>query len=199
MADAFAMFTLLFLGLFQVSICISLLLYIIGYVTFVGIGVIVLLSPFIFVLLLLFAALISPALEIKDKRISIMNELLQNIKNIKFFTWEEEYEKKVKKVREKEITFFRILATLGGSALSIMSATPALVTVSTMIVFSIIDRQNFRPEYIFPAMSYFVLLKYPLFVLPFTLTESIQIFISAKRVLKFLNSEDLPEMVSIEN
>eukprot|EP01080_Neovahlkampfia_damariscottae_P007696 gene7696-12162_t len=193
MADAFCMYNLLCITTFQIAACIGLLLYVIGYVTFVGIGVIVLLAPILFVLLGIFAALIGPALEIKDKRISVMNELLQNIKNIKFFTWEDEYEKKVTNVRSKEIMFFRIAGTLGGTALSIMAATPTLVTVSTLIVFSIIDRSNFKPQFIFPAMSYFVLLKFPLFVLPFALTESIQIFISANRVIKFLNSEILPD------
>jgi ATP-binding cassette, subfamily C (CFTR/MRP), member 1 len=195
MANAFIIFNMLFIGVFQISACIGLLLYIIGYVTFVGLGVILLLAPVLFILLLGFASLISPALETKDKRISIMNELLQNIKNIKFFSWEMEYEKKVQKVRDKELIFFRVLATLGGSALSIMSATPTLITVTTMIVFSIVDKANFKPEIVFPAMSYFILLKYPLFVLPYAMTETIQIFISAQRILKFLNTEDLPELV----
>jgi ABC-type multidrug transport system fused ATPase/permease subunit len=39
----------------------------------------------------------------RDKRVSLMNELLQGIRQIKFFAWEENWEKRVLESREEEL------------------------------------------------------------------------------------------------
>eukprot|EP01080_Neovahlkampfia_damariscottae_P009457 gene9457-1663_t len=197
-ADSISILKMTFMSLFQIIFSIVLLLYIIGYVTFVGIGVIILIFPVLFVLLLLFTSSIPISLKKKDERISLMNEILQNIKNIKFFGWESKYEKKVSSVRWKEATMYQIQGTLLGLVLSIMIATPTLITVSTLIVFYVIDNANFRAEIIFPAISYFVLLKFPLFSIPMSLSELLQVRVSANRILNFLNNAEEIEPMSIQ-
>jgi ATP-binding cassette, subfamily C (CFTR/MRP), member 1 len=205
-ADAFTILRNAWMALFQIickilkfftiPVCVGLLFYIIGYVTFVGLGVIILLFPFLFLLLLAFTSLIPVSLTQRDKRISLMNEILQNIKNIKFFGWESEYEKKVNKVRYYEAILYQLIGSILGIVFSIMIATPTLITVTTLIVFSVVDGQHFKPEVIYPAISYFILLKFPLFSLPYSLADFLQVRVSSNRILEFLNDEEVDPLVN---
>jgi ABC-type multidrug transport system fused ATPase/permease subunit len=187
---------LYYFDFFTFSVCIGLLFYIIGYVTFVGLGVIALLFPILLILFLIFTALTPVSLTQKDKRISLMNEILQNIKNIKFFGWESEYEKKVSQVRYYEALLYQIIGSTLGVVFSIMIATPTLITVSTLIVYFVVDGQHFKPEIIYPAISYFILLKFPLFSLPHSLTDFLRVMVSSKRILVFLNEEEIEPLVN---
>lgn len=42
-------------------------------------------------------------MEARDKRVSLMNEVLQGIRQIKFFAWESNWEKRVMEARNKEL------------------------------------------------------------------------------------------------
>ncbi|KAG8535319.1 hypothetical protein GDO81_028830, partial [Engystomops pustulosus] len=62
----------------------------------------------------------------KDKRLKIMNEILNGIKILKLFAWEPSFEKQVQEIREKELKDMLRFAYLFSVSLFIFTCAPFL-------------------------------------------------------------------------
>lgn len=75
--------------------------------TFAGIGVMILMIPINAILIKKMIAYQKVMMANKDKRVKIMNEVLQGIRIIKFFAWENSYLNKVNEIRDFELKTLR--------------------------------------------------------------------------------------------
>ena len=67
----------------------------------------------------------------KDKRIKTMNEMLNGIKVIKLYAWEEHFKETVTGIRNQELKVLRNSAFLNAAALFTWTCAPFLVSVFT--------------------------------------------------------------------
>ena len=63
----------------------------------------------------------------KDRRIRLMNEVLNGIKVIKLYAWENHFQSNIQSIRQKELTILRSTAYLNATASFMGTCAPFLV------------------------------------------------------------------------
>ncbi|KAF3708249.1 Canalicular multispecific organic anion transporter 1 [Channa argus] len=131
-------------------------------------------------------------MEFKDKRLKIMNEILNGIKILKLYAWEPSFQMQVEDIRGQELKVMRKFAYLTSVSTFIFSCAPALVSLATFAVFVGVSTDNvLTAEKAFTSISLFNILRFPLAMLPMLIAAIVQTAVSKKRLEKFLGGEDL--------
>uniref|UniRef100_A0A3Q2YDD4 ATP binding cassette subfamily C member 2 n=1 Tax=Hippocampus comes TaxID=109280 RepID=A0A3Q2YDD4_HIPCM len=131
-------------------------------------------------------------MKFKDKRLKIMNEILNGMKILKLYAWEPSFQAQVQGIRGQELNVMKKFAYLTSVSTFIFSCAPALVSLATFAVFVVVSSDNvLTAEKAFTAISLFNILRFPLAMLPMLIAAIVQTTVSRKRLEKFLGGEDL--------
>uniref|UniRef100_A0A8C1FH76 Uncharacterized protein n=1 Tax=Cyprinus carpio carpio TaxID=630221 RepID=A0A8C1FH76_CYPCA len=134
-------------------------------------------------------------MKFKDKRMKIINDILNGIKVLKYYAWESSFEAQVQEIREKELKVMRKFAYLSSVSTFIFSCAPAIVSLATFAVFVSVSPDNILDaEKAFTSISLFNILRFPLAMLPQLISIMVQTAVSKKRLEKFLSGDDLDTM-----
>uniref|UniRef100_A0A8C1VI40 Uncharacterized protein n=1 Tax=Cyprinus carpio TaxID=7962 RepID=A0A8C1VI40_CYPCA len=134
-------------------------------------------------------------MKFKDKRMKIVNDILNGIKVLKYYAWESSFEAQVQEIREKELKVMRKFAYLSSVSTFIFSCAPAIVSLATFAVFLSVSPDNILDaEKAFTSISLFNILRFPLAMLPQLISTMVQTTVSKKRLEKFLSGDDLDTM-----
>lgn len=68
-------------------------------------------------------------MKLKDQRIKMMNEILNGIKVLKLYAWEEAFIRRINDIRDKELKCLRQKAFLHAISGAIWSFAPILVSI----------------------------------------------------------------------
>uniref|UniRef100_A0A8D0A0X8 ATP-binding cassette, sub-family C (CFTR/MRP), member 2 n=1 Tax=Sander lucioperca TaxID=283035 RepID=A0A8D0A0X8_SANLU len=129
-------------------------------------------------------------MKFKDKRLKIMNEILNGIKILKLYAWEPSFQAQVEGIRGQELKVMRKFAYLSSVSTFIFSCAPALVSLASFAVFVGVSPSNIlTAEKAFTSISLFNILRFPLAMLPMLIAAITAV--SKKRLEKFLGGEDL--------
>ena len=134
----------------------------------------------------------------KDKRVKLMDEILNGIKVLKLYAWEPSFGEQILDIRENEIGSLKKAALLNAFATFLWTCAPVLVALSSFTVFVLISEENILDaQTAFVSLTYFNMLRIPLNFLPSLLVYLVQVNVSLTRINKFMNSEELdPDNVS---
>lgn len=178
----------------QIIISIVLLYSILGPSIFAGIGVMVCLIPlnaFIAKKMRSFNAL---QMKFKDSRIKLMAEILNGIKVLKLYAWEDSFEDKILQKRQLELDVFKRMSFYAAGSSFLWTCSPILVSVATFATYILSSDKNvLDPEKAFVSLSLFNILRFPMIMLTQLIASLIQAFVSVKRLEVFLMSEELEE------
>ncbi|XP_078129230.1 ATP-binding cassette sub-family C member 2 [Sander vitreus] len=131
-------------------------------------------------------------MKFKDKRLKIMNEILNGIKILKLYAWEPSFQAQVEDIRGQELKVMRKFAYLSSVSTFIFSCAPALVSLASFAVFVGVSPSNIlTAEKAFTSISLFNILRFPLAMLPMLIAAIVQTAVSKKRLEKFLGGEDI--------
>uniref|UniRef100_A0A673LQ85 Canalicular multispecific organic anion transporter 1-like n=1 Tax=Sinocyclocheilus rhinocerous TaxID=307959 RepID=A0A673LQ85_9TELE len=134
-------------------------------------------------------------MKFKDKRMKIVNDILNGIKVLKYYAWESSFEAQVQEIREQELKVMRKFAYLSSVSTFIFSCAPAIVSLATFAVFVSVSPNNILDaEKAFTSISLFNILRFPLAMLPQLISIMVQTAVSKKRLEKFLSGDDLDTM-----
>ncbi|KAM4606989.1 ATP-binding cassette sub-family C member 2 isoform 2-T2 [Polymixia lowei] len=176
----------------QIALSIAFLWLELGPSVLAGLGVMVLMVPINGLLATKARNLQIENMKFKDKRLKIMNEILNGIKILKLYAWEPSFQTQVEGIREKELTVMKKFAYLTSVSTFIFSCAPALVSLATFAVFVGVSSDNvLNAEKAFTAISLFNILRFPLAMLPMLIAAMVQTTVSRKRLEKFLGGDDL--------
>ncbi|XP_070696945.1 ATP-binding cassette sub-family C member 2 [Pempheris klunzingeri] len=157
-----------------------------------GLGVMVLMVPINGLLATKARKIQIENMKYKDKRLKIMNEILNGIKILKLYAWEPSFQVQVENIRGKELKVMRKFAYLSSVSTFIFSCAPALVSLVSFAVFVGVSSENvLTAEKAFTSISLFNILRFPLAMLPMLIAAIVQTTVSRKRLEKFLGGEDL--------
>ncbi|GAN04018.1 multidrug resistance-associated ABC transporter [Mucor ambiguus] len=131
----------------------------------------------------------------RDKRVSLMTEVLQGIRQIKFFAWETNWEKRVMEARDAELAQLAITYINGIFFSLVWQGAPILVTLVSFFVFTKIQGNELTAPIAFTVISIFSELRFALNVIPETMIQSIQAYSSIKRIQKFLDEDEIESAV----
>ncbi|KAL3972078.1 ATP-binding cassette, subfamily C (CFTR/MRP), member 2 [Sarotherodon galilaeus] len=176
----------------QIIISIVFLWLELGPSVLAGLGVMVLIIPTNALIATKARKLQIENMKFKDKRMKIMNEILNGIKILKLYAWEPSFQKQVEDIRGEELKVMKKFAYLHSFSLLIFRCSPALVSLATFAVFVSVSNDNvLTAEKAFTSISLFNILRSPLAMLPMIITSVVQTAVSKKRLEKFLAGEDI--------
>ncbi|KAK9451594.1 P-loop containing nucleoside triphosphate hydrolase protein [Limtongia smithiae] len=125
-----------------------------------------------------------------DSRIRIIQEILQNMRIIKFFAWENAYIKRIFDIRKKEIALIRIILIIRSAIFAISMMLPIFASMISFVILSVTGN-TLSPAKVFASLSLFNILRIPLMVMPMGLTTGIDALIALTRIQKMLLAEEL--------
>ena len=128
----------------------------------------------------------------KDKRVKLMDEILNGIKVLKLYAWEPSFAENIIEIRNKEIKYLKDAALLNAFTTFLWTCAPVLVALSSFTVYVLIDENNILDaQTAFVSITYFNLLRIPLNFLPSLIVYLVQVNVSLNRINKFMNSDEL--------
>ncbi|WWD18144.1 hypothetical protein CI109_102593 [Kwoniella shandongensis] len=181
-------------GPFQICLAFVSLYRLVGWQAFMGVAVMVVSLPLNTLITRLNKRFQRQMMKIKDKRTRTMNEILNNIKSIKLYGWEKAFTKKIYDIRNsEELRMLRKISIVMSGSNFIWQSTPFLVAFSTFASFVITSDRPLTSEIIFPAISLFQLLSFPMAMFAQVLNSIIEATVSLHRVEDFLAADELDE------
>ncbi|CAJ1067622.1 canalicular multispecific organic anion transporter 1 [Xyrichtys novacula] len=176
----------------QIILSIVFLWFELGPSVLAGLAVMVLMVPINGLLATKARKLQIENMKFKDKRLKIMNEILNGIKILKLYAWEPSFQTQVENIRGDELKVMRKFAYLTSVSTFVFSCAPALVSLATFAVFVSVSSDNvLTAEKAFTSISLFNILRFPLAMLPMLIAAIVQTSVSKKRLEKFLGGDDL--------
>ena len=125
-----------------------------------------------------------------DGRIHTTNEVLQNVRIIKFFAWEDRFASKIHDKRVVELAAVRYRFTLWACAATMWFGVPMIITAFSFFLYTVVEKKPLVPSVAFTALSLFGLLRYPLDRLADMLAHVLESKVSVARCEKFLDEEE---------
>lgn len=180
-------------GPFQIVLCLYSLYNLIGVSMWAGVFVMVIMIPLNGVIAKYQKKLQKTQMKNKDERSRLISEILNNIKSLKLYGWEHPYLDKLNHVRnDKELANLKKMGILSAVSNFTWSLAPFMVTCSTFAVFVIFQKdRSLSTDIVFPALSLFNLLSFPLAVVPMVITNIVESQVAISRLTKFLCGTEL--------
>lgn len=130
----------------------------------------------------------------KDARIRTTNEIINSMKSIKLYAWEEPMLERLNHVRnDLEMQNFKKIGVVSNLIFFLWNSVPLVVTCSTFGIFSLISEVPLSPEIVFPALSLFNILNDAIYSLPSMINSIIETKVSLGRLKDFFSSEELDD------
>lgn len=174
----------------QFIIAIVLLYQVLGRSSIVGIITMILLLPVNMVIAKKWTTFQKTILAATDARIHTTNEILTNIRIIKYFAWEQRFLGMVDEKRAVELRGLRNRYILWGVAATVWSGAPIIITVLTFMSYTLVERKQLVPSVAFTALSLFNLLRIPLDQIADMVAHVQEAKVSVDRVEEYLNEPE---------
>ncbi|TFK23810.1 ATP-dependent bile acid permease [Coprinopsis marcescibilis] len=195
--DRFTMFAhVLWIAPIQLAIGIGLVIGTLGYSALVGLGVLVVGLPLQIVLVKIMFAQREKGVKFTDKRLRLTGEVMQGIRLVKFFAWENFYMEQILGLRSGEITALKKTAIARSGMIAMMTFIPILAAILSFITYALTDH-NLDVAIIFTALQLFNIIRMPLMFFPFVLAAFSEALVAVRRIGAFLTAEDLPKPYDI--
>lgn len=174
----------------QLAIAVTLLYRILGWSSLAGIIVMVCVLPLNIYFARKFSAVQKGIMSATDGRIQVTNEVLQNIRIIKYFAWEQRFAQNVDDKRRVELKALRSRFLVWACALIVWYAVPMIITACSFLIYTTVEKKPLIPSVAFTALSLFSILRYPLDKLADMMAHILESKVSVDRVERFLNEEE---------
>ncbi|WVR05627.1 hypothetical protein IAU60_002649 [Kwoniella sp. DSM 27419] len=179
-------------GPFQILIAFVSLYRLVGWQAFMGVAVMLIGLPINTLLSRINKKYQRQMMKIKDTRTRTMNEIMNNIKSIKLYGWEKSFAQKIYDIRNnQELKMLRRIGINFAGVNFIWQGTPFLVAFSTFATFALTSGRPLTSEIIFPAISLFQLLSFPMAMFANIINSIIEATVSLGRLEDFMSAEEL--------
>ncbi|KAG1862050.1 multidrug resistance-associated ABC transporter [Suillus subalutaceus] len=155
----------------EIIVGTTLLYSMLGVSCFIGLAVICLFLPLNHLAGKIVITTQDNLMKARDERVSLMNEILGGIRMLKFMAWERSFEKRVMKIRERELKYQKLTYRIEVVFSAIWEASPLIVTLVSFWHFAV---------WLFNEM------RFAMNALPETFINMLQVHVSLKRIGKYL-------------
>ena len=174
----------------QLVLCIVLLYRILGWSALASIIMMILVMPLNLFIAKQFTKVQKKVMAATDVRIHSTNEILQNIRIIKYFAWEQRFTQIVSEKRAVELRALRNKYILWTFAAAVWFGVPLLITFFSFLLYTVVEKRPLIPSVAFTALSLFGILRYPLDQLADMIAHVQESKVSVDRVEEFLNEDE---------
>lgn len=176
----------------QIVLCMASLYQLVGLSMLAGIGVMIIMIPLNGLIARLTKTLQKEQMNHKDSRTRLIAEIINNMKSIKLYAWSSAFIEKLNYIRnDQELKTLRKIGATQSFASFTWSTTPFLVSCSTFAVFVVTQDQPLTTDIVFPALTLFNLLTFPLAILPMVISSIIEASVAIGRLTDFFCAEEL--------
>ncbi|KAF8271622.1 metal resistance protein YCF1 [Lactarius quietus] len=177
---------------FQVTLAFISLYNLLGWTAFVGVAIMIFSVPLNTLIANFLKNLQVQQMKNKDKRSRLMSELLANIRSIKLYAWEHAFLRRILFVRnEQELKMLKKIGIFSAMNATLWSGIPLLVAFSSFASAASVSSKPLTSDVIFPAISLFMLLQFPLAMVAMLINQVIEGVVSAKRLETYLKGDEL--------
>ncbi len=173
--------------------CTAALFYFLGWSAVVAVIVMALLIPVTGKLSKSFMHLEDEMMGFRDKRLTLMTQLLNAMRVVKYFVWEKSVHHEVSEVRSKEVGARTKLAQAEIAWGLIYTSVNSVVLFSALLTHTL-RGQNVDMALIFTCISIFGIMEDQFGSLSRFISRFINILVSADRITKFLKSDTLADV-----
>ncbi|XP_047437487.1 ATP-binding cassette sub-family C member 12 isoform X2 [Mugil cephalus] len=166
-------------------LCIFYSCYILGYTALTGVFIFLIFLPTQFFLAKLINLFRWKAIVIMDSRVRTMHEILNSIKLIKMYAWEDSFEKKVADLRKNEMKKLRLVSYIQSSNVSSSSILPTIAIVCTLLIHTFLGLPLNSSD-AFSTIANFNCMRFCLAILPLSVKALADASVSLKRLRKIL-------------
>ncbi|KAI8388117.1 P-loop containing nucleoside triphosphate hydrolase protein [Radiomyces spectabilis] len=179
----------------ELAVGITFLYQLLGVSCLLGLLVMVVTLPLNHFSAKLFARTQDRLMSARDKRVSLMNEALQGVRQIKFFAWEKKWENRIMKSRATELKHLRMTYICDVLFSFLWQATPLLVTIISFWSYTALEGKQLTAPVAFTALVVFNELRFALNVIPDLFIELLQALISVRRIEAYLAEGEITAVV----
>ncbi|KAL2060532.1 hypothetical protein VTL71DRAFT_9173 [Oculimacula yallundae] len=134
---------------------------------------------------------------IVDQRVSLTQEILQSMRFVKYFAWENAFLARMDEIRQKENGFLRTLLMIKDAVFTMAIALPVFASIVAFITFSLTGHELVVAK-IFSTFALFNSLRIPLNMLPVAAGQSIEAWVSIGVIQEYLLAEEMESGKAVE-
>ncbi|KAF8957433.1 multidrug resistance-associated ABC transporter [Flammula alnicola] len=179
-------------GPLQITLAFISLYNLLGWAAFVGVAIMIVSIPLNTFIARILKRMQEQQMKNRDKRTRLMSELLSNIKSIKLYAWEYSFIRKITEVRNnQELKMLKKIGIVTSWNMALWSGIPLLVAFSSFATAAVTSSTPLTSDVIFPAISLFMLLQFPLAMFSQVTSNIIEAIVSVQRLSSFLTADEL--------
>ncbi|EPQ56430.1 multidrug resistance-associated ABC transporter [Gloeophyllum trabeum ATCC 11539] len=179
-------------GPLQITLAFVSLYNLLGWSAFVGVAIMVVSIPLNTYIASILKRMQEQQMKNRDKRTRLMSELLANIRSIKLYAWEHAFVRKILFVRnEEELKMLRKIGVATALNTTLWGGIPLLVAFSSLATAAFVSSRPLTSDIIFPSISLFMLLQFPLAMFSQVTSNIIEAMVSVRRLSDFLRAGEL--------
>lgn len=130
-------------------------------------------------------------MQFKDARISLTQDVLMGIRQIKYLNWEPVFERKIIGFRAKEFACLKVAKYLDALCVFFWATTTIVISTFSFVAYDILG-DDIRKINVFTAISLFNMLIFPLNALPWTIGGMLTGRVSFRRLMGFFSIPEIP-------
>ncbi|KAJ1557974.1 hypothetical protein HK096_004286, partial [Nowakowskiella sp. JEL0078] len=142
--------------LFKIPLALILsvtgLFLVVGWSALVGLSIIIISGPVTIVIMQFARKIQQESQAASDKRVNLINEVLQGIRVVKYLAWEPEFKQRINKARESQITTFFRMFWVNVAVANVNFSSSIFVMVATFACFTGLQGGELNPAVAFTAM-----------------------------------------------
>ena len=128
-------------------------------------------------------------MDLRDKKLVIVTEALQGIRQIKFSAQEQQWQKKIGRARKEELATQRKVFYLDSYLIAIWILGPVMLSAVSLTVYAYLHG-SLSASVAFTSISVFGALEMTLAIVPELVSDGLEAFVSVKRINEYLNAPE---------
>ncbi|KAI8334843.1 P-loop containing nucleoside triphosphate hydrolase protein [Choanephora cucurbitarum] len=190
-AHIFSQWIMFVIAPIQLIAGIYLLYSLLGWSCFVGLCVNIVMMPINSLVTVRFSVAQERLMKVRDERVSLMNELLQGIRQIKFFAWESFWTDRINVSRKAELDQLTNLCVTEAMFLIMWHAVPLFINTAAFWSFTKLQGQELTAPIAFTSIAIFHELEFALAVIPGIIVDWLEMRVSLRRIQSFLEQPEI--------
>ncbi|KAK4241442.1 P-loop containing nucleoside triphosphate hydrolase protein [Achaetomium macrosporum] len=190
--QAFGLFHIIWTAPVSLVITLALLLVNLTYSALAGFALLVLGMPLLSEAVKRLFARRKAINKITDQRVSLTQEILQSIRFVKFFGWENSFLERLDDFRKREISAIQVVLAIRNLIMAIGLSLPIFASMLSFITYSL-THHNLAPAEVFSSLALFNGLRMPLNMLPLVIGQVTDAWSSLSRIQEYLLAEEREE------
>ncbi|ORX79967.1 P-loop containing nucleoside triphosphate hydrolase protein [Anaeromyces robustus] len=181
----------------QLFIILILLVRSLGVWSFIGFSSFLFIVPFQAYIMRVLVNLRKKTVVLTDERVKKTQEILGNIRIIKFFGWEKSFEHIINELRKNELKFTKKSIITNAETTAVFNVIPFFSSALTFIAYCAAGNPLTAAK-VFSCHALFNKLCFPLSNLSSTFNQLTSGLVGMKRVTRLMNGEELDDLVQID-